>query len=74
MSQLTLHIQKIDGSKFTDLSAGCFSEMKILGTENVQEMNEKKETFANIVVQMPFNVDIKLSLHYRLSMNNQVVY
>jgi len=48
--------------------------MVITGTESVQEMNEKKEKFANIVVQMPFNVDIKLSIHYRLSMNSQVMY
>ena len=74
LSQLTLHVQKIDGSKFTDLSAGCFSDMQFLGTESVQEMNEKKEKFANIIVQMPFNIDIKLSLHYRLSMNNQIHY
>jgi hypothetical protein len=74
LSQLTLHISKIDGSKFTDLTAGCFSDMKILGTENVQDMNEKKETFANIVVQMPFTIDIKLALHYRLSMNSQIMY
>ena len=74
LSQLTLHISKIDGSKFTDLTAGCFSDMKITGQENVQDMNEKKESFANIVVQMPFNIDIKLSLHYRLSMNSQVMY
>lgn len=74
LSQLTLHVQKIDGSKFTDLSAGCFSDMQFVGTESVQEMNEKKEKFANIIVQMPFNIDIKLSLHYRLSMNNQIQY
>jgi len=74
LSQLTLHISKIDGSKFTDLTAGCFSDMTITGKENVQDMNEKKETFANIIVQMPFNIDIKLALHYRLSMNSQVMY
>jgi len=74
LSQLTLHIAKTDGSKFTDLAAGCFSDMLITGKENVQEMNEKKESFANIIVQMPFKIDIKLSLHYRLSMNNQVMY
>jgi len=74
LSQLTIHISKIDGSKFTDLTAGCFSDMKITGSENVQEMNEKKESYANIIVQMPFNIDIKLSLHYRLSMNSQIMY
>ena len=70
----SLHISKIDGSKFTDLTAGCFSDMAITGKENVQDMNEKKETFANIIVQMPFNIDIKLALHYRLSMNSQFIY
>jgi len=74
LSQFTVHIAKIDSSKFTDLNAGCFSQMSITGSENVQEMNEKKGQFANIVVQMPFNIDIKLSLHYRLSMNMQAIY
>jgi len=74
LSQLTLHIAKIDGDKFTDLTPGCFCDMTITGSENVQDMNEKKEKYANIIVQMPFNIDIKLALHYRLSMNNQVMY
>ena len=74
LSQLTLHISKIDGSKFTDLTAGCFKDMTFSGTENVSEMNEKKGKFANILVQMPFNIDIKLALHYRLSMSNNAMY
>jgi len=53
LSQLTLHIAKIDGSKFTDLTAECFSDMVITGTESVQEMNEKKENSPTSLCRCP---------------------
>jgi len=74
LSQLTINIGKVDGSKFTDLTAGCFSDMKISGSENVADMNDKKTQYANILVQMPYTIDIKLSLQYRLSMNGTTMY
>jgi len=73
MSSLTLHISKIDSSKFIDLSPACFTDMAITGSETVSEMNIKKTQYANIIVQMPFTIDIKLSLHYRLSMSQSAI-
>jgi len=72
LSSLTLHISKVDGSKFIDLSAGCFTDMPITRRETVTDMNKKTADYANVLVQMPFNVDIKSSLQYRLSMTSGV--
>jgi len=72
LSSFTLYISKIDNSKFIDLAAGCFTDMTITGRESVGDMNTKKADYANILVQMPFNVDIKLCLQYRLSMTQDV--
>jgi len=74
MTSLTLHISRIDAFKFIDLSPACFTDMTITGCETVSDMNTKKTQYANILVQMPFNIDIKISLHYKLSMaqNGQV--
>ena len=69
LSSLTLHISKIDGTKFIDLPPSSFTSMEITGCESVTDMNSKKTKYANILVQMPFNIDIKISLHYRLSMS-----
>lgn len=70
LSQFTVTINKIDGSKFTDLPASCFADMKIDGNEDVNSMNEKKNRYSNIIVQMPYTIDIKLCFQYRLSMVN----
>jgi len=64
LSQLTISIGKVDRSKFTDLTAGCFSDMTITGAENVNDMNDKKTKYANILVQMPFTIDLKISLQH----------
>jgi len=42
--------------------------MTITGRETVTDMNKEKAEYANVLVQMPFNVDIKLCLQYSLSM------
>jgi len=47
-----------------DLSPACF----VTGCETVSDMNTKKTQNTNILVKMPFNIDIKSFLHYRLSM------
>jgi len=68
LSSLTLHISKIDGTKFIDLPPSSFTSMGITGYESVTDMNSKTTKYAIILVQMHFNIDIKISLHYRLSM------
>ena len=74
LSQLSINIGKIDGTKFTELSPSVFTKMSITGSESVTDMNDKKTKYANILVQMPYTIDIKLSLQYRLSMTGVTVY
>jgi len=42
MSSLTLHISKIDASKFIDLSPACFTDMTVTGCKTVSDMNTQK--------------------------------
>ena len=74
LSQLNITIGKIDGTKFTELTPSAFSKMTITGSENVSDMNDQKTQYANILIQMPYTIDIKLSLQYRLSMSGVTVY
>lgn len=66
MTQLSINFSKIDNTKFTDLPPALFVDMPITGTENICDMTELKNKFANIMVQRPFTIDIKLKFTYRL--------
>lgn len=65
-SQLNVSFAKIDGSKFTELSPSCFVDMNFEEIEDVESLNSMKENWANIVMQRPFLLDLKLSMRYKL--------
>ena len=66
MSQLTVSIARPNNSKFTDLPPSFFVDMPIQGTESISELTDIQNKFANITIQRPFNIDIKLKFQFRL--------
>ena len=72
MSQLTVTMSKTDGTKFTDLSPACFVNMNFDEIESAAELNTLKQNFANIVMQRPACVDIKIGLKYKFSSKDTV--
>ena len=69
MSQLTVTFSKIDNSKFTDLSPGVFANMNFddIETPTAEGLNELKSQFANVIMQRPFLLDLKLGFRYRIN-------
>lgn len=66
MSQFMVSFSRINGAKFTDLPPSFFVDMPINGTESLAELTDIKNKYANVTVQRPFNIDIKISFEYRL--------
>lgn len=64
-SQLNVTFGKVDGSKWTDLSPSCFVDMNFEEIDDVECLNKMKENWANIVMQKPFLLDIKIGLRYK---------
>lgn len=73
LSQLTISFGKIDKTNFNEIPASCFTDMQFDGDEDIEMLNSKKSKFANILMQKPFNLDIKISLEYRFSSNDNIV-
>jgi len=67
LSQLTVSFSKTDKTNFNELPASCFSDMAFSGDEDIEQLNQKKSRFANVLMQKPFTLDIKISFDYRFS-------
>lgn len=66
MSQINVTFSRLNNAKFTELPPSFFIDMPLTGTETVSELTSVKDKYANLTVQRPFNIDIKLSFQYRL--------
>ena len=66
MSQLTLTFSKIDGTKWTDLTPSCFEKMDFDNVEDLDTLNEVKSMYANVLMQKPHTISIKIGFRYRI--------
>ena len=66
LSQLDVVFSKIDNSKMTDLPPSCFEDMPFDEIENLEDLNELKANFANVVMQRPFTFSLKIGIQYRI--------
>ena len=66
LSQLDVVFSKIDNSKMTDLPPSCFEDMPFDDIENLEDLNELKANFANVVMQRPFTFSLKIGIQYRI--------
>jgi len=67
LSQMTIHFGKTDKTNFNEIPASCFTEMEFVGDEDIESLNQKKSKYANIIMQKPYVLDIKISLEYRFT-------
>lgn len=74
MSALRISYDRVDSKKFCTLSPSCFAEMSLTGTENTDEINEKKTKHANYILQKPFSVNLKISFEFRLGVSEHAVF
>lgn len=70
LTQLSVVFGRVDSTKFTDLSPNVFSGINVEELGGIDEANAWKQNFGNIIVQKPFNLEIKLGLRYRLTMSH----
>lgn len=73
LSTFQVTYDKMDRKKFNKLSPSCFQDMPITGTETVEELNDIKSKYANIVVQKPFPLFLKITFEYRVQASRLVV-
>lgn len=66
-SQLVLNFSRVDNMRFTDLTGNCFGGLNITGSESVAEVNKLKASHANVIVQKPFTITVKLGIQYRIT-------
>jgi hypothetical protein len=66
LSTFQVTYDKMDRRKFNKLSPSCFEAMPITGTESVEALNDIKSKYANIVVQKPFPLFLKITFEYRV--------
>jgi hypothetical protein len=53
----------------------CFDEgLSLTGTETVEVINEQKTRYANLIMQKPFSVNLKISFEFRLGVPEQNVF
>jgi hypothetical protein len=74
MSTLRVLYDRVDSKKFSTLSPSCFAEMPLTGTETVEVINEQKTRYANLIMQKPFSVNLKISFEFRLGVPEQNVF
>ncbi len=67
MSQLTVTFSKVDNTKWTDLCPECFVGMEFDGVDSVDDLNELKSLYANVLLQRPHALNLKIGMRYRLS-------
>jgi len=68
-----ISFSKTDKTNFNKIPPSCFTNMQFDGDEDIELLNAKKSKFANILMQKPFNLDIKVSMEYRFSSNDNTV-
>lgn len=66
LSTFQVTYDKMERRKFNRLSPSCFHDMPISGTEDVEELNQIKSKYANIIVQRPFPLYLKITFEYRV--------
>ena len=70
----SLHVMydRSDGKKFNKVSPECFHDMPATGLEDAENLNEKKNAYANYIMQRPCVLTLKLGFEYRLASAAQV--
>jgi hypothetical protein len=67
LSQVDVVWSKTDSnSKMTDLPPSCFEDMPFDEIENLEDLNELKANFTNVVMQRPFTLSLKVGIQYRI--------
>jgi len=67
LSQVTINFGKTDKTNFNEMPASCFTDLNFTGEEDIDELNNKKNRYANIVMQKPYTLDLKIMLTYRFA-------
>ena len=74
MSSMRVTYDRVNSAKFSTLTPRCFQNMDITGVETPEEMNAKKEKYANIIMQRPMSVNIKLSFEFRIAVPEKSMF
>ena len=72
MTQMLVTFGRINNDKFTDLHPSFFTDMPMQGTETINELTDIKNKYANLNMQRPFTLDIKISILYRLPTQDSI--
>ena len=74
MSTLRVTYDRVNSEKFSTLTAGCLKDMPLTGEESTDDLNTKKEKYANIILQRPFSVNLKITFEFRIGVREQPVF
>jgi hypothetical protein len=67
LSQMTINFGKIDKTTFNDIPASCFTDMPFTGSEDIEQIVDKKNKYINVLMQKPFTFELKIMLEYRFT-------